>query len=194
MNHIGRKLYHVIGGTGLLSIYYLFDRERALLLYAILFAAALAFDAMRLAVPGVNRFVFRHFGDFIRKKEQDRLTGTAYYIIGVGMSFAVFSRPAATAAICFLIFGDAAAATIGERYGKSKIGGKSLEGTAAFIVAALAAGGFLSSIGLGTAAWVMLAGALVAAGTELLSLPVNDNLVIPVISGAVMQFLINFAR
>jgi dolichol kinase len=40
----------------------------------------------------------------------------------------------------------------------------------------------------------MLLGALVAAGIELLTLPVNDNLVIPVIAGAVMEFALRWAR
>lgn len=193
MNHLGRKLYHVTGGAGLLSVYYLLGREQALLFYAVFFIAVLGLDILRIEVPNINTFIFSRFGSFIRKSEKQTLTGTAYYVIGIGLTFLVYSRAAATVAICFLIFGDVAATTIGERFGKTKIGSKSLEGTAAFVIAAFAVGGVLYSIGLGTALWVMIPGALVAAGVELLTLPVNDNLVIPVVSGGVMEFLLRAA-
>jgi dolichol kinase len=35
--------------------------------------------------------------------------------------------------------------------------------------------------------WVMVLGALVAAGVELLTLPINDNLLIPLAAGGVME-------
>jgi len=38
-------------------------------------------------------------------------------------------------------------------------------------------------MGSGTNPWVMVLGSLVAAGVELLPLPINDNLVIPIVSG-----------
>jgi len=187
MNHVGRKLYHLLGGVGLLLLYSAMGRDRALLFYAILFVIVLGLDIMRLTVPAVNSFIFTRFSSFIRKNEAHKLTGTSPYILGIGLSLYAFSQPVATAAICFLAFGDVAATTIGERYGKTRIGDKSWEGTAAFVVAALAVGGILLLIGAGTNPWVMVLGALVAAGVELLTLPLNDNLVIPVVSGGVME-------
>src|SRR5574337_458736 len=161
MNHLGRKLYHMLGGLGLLSLYYLLGRDRALAFYAVLFCVVLAVDITRLKAPGFNRFVYARFGGFIRRNEENKLTGTAPYVLGIGLSFLLFPAAIATAAVCFLAFGDVAAATIGERYGKTKLADKSLEGTIAFVVAAAAAG-------------------------LLLPLPVNDNLIIPLVSGGVM--------
>jgi dolichol kinase len=40
----------------------------------------------------------------------------------------------------------------------------------------------------------MVLGALVAAGVELLTLPVNDNLVIPIVSGGIMELALRLAR
>jgi len=194
MNHIGRKLYHLIGGVGLLSLYSIMGRDRALVFYAILFFIVLGLDIIRLAVPAVNNFMFTRFTSFIRKNEEHKLTGTAPYILGIGLSLYAFSQPVATAAICYLAFGDVAATTIGERYGRTKIGNKSLEGTAAFVIASLAAGGVLLLIGLGTNPWVMVLGSLAAAGVELLTLPINDNLVIPIVSGGVMELALRFFR
>ena len=189
MKHIGRKLYHILGGLGLLSLYYVLGRERALLLYAVLFVVVLTGDILRLTVPEVNRFIFRWFGSFIRSNEEHKLTGTAPYVLGIGLSLYLFPIALATAAICFLAFGDVAATTIGERFGKTKIGGKSLEGTIAFVVAAAGIGLLLPFAGIPVMYGIVLAGAIVAAGVELLPLPVNDNLVIPLVSGGVMVLL-----
>jgi len=194
MNHIGRKLYHLFGGIGLLSLYYILGRNRALAFYGIFFLVALGLDILRLTVPVLNRFIFIRFKSFIRTNEEHRLTGTAPYILGIGLSLYFFSSEVATAAICFLAFGDVAATTIGERYGKTKIGAKSLEGTAAFIVAALGAGLLLSFLGLQLFPWVLVLGALVAAGVELLPVQVNDNLMIPLISGGVMELALRSAK
>jgi glycerol-3-phosphate acyltransferase PlsY len=194
MDHIGRKLYHLMGGVGLLSLYYLMGRDRALAFYTVLFVTVLGLDIIRLAIPAVNRFIFTWFGSFIRRNEEHKLTGTAPYILGIGLSLYFYATPVATVAICFLAFGDMAATTVGERYGKIKIGDKSLEGTTAFAVAAICAGLLLMFAGVHLLTWVTILGALVAAGVELLPLRINDNLVIPIVSGGVMELAVRMAR
>jgi len=189
MKHIGRKIYHLAGGLGLLSLYYLLGRERALLVYAALFVLVLALDVMRLNVPAINRFLFTRFRSFIRTNEEHKLTGTAPYILGIGSTLYLYRTDLATLAICFLAFGDVAATTIGERFGKTKIGNKSLEGSIAFVIAAVLAGFLLSLAGVSVMHGLILAGAIIAAGVELLPLPVNDNLVIPLVSGGAMALL-----
>src|SRR5512136_497313 len=141
MRHIGRKLYHLFGGLGLLSLYYFLGRRDALLCYGVLVLAVLAVDITRLRVPAFNQFIQSRFGSFIRKNEANKLTGTAPYVLGIGLSLALYRTDIATAAVCFLAFGDVAATTVGERYGKTKISGeKSLEGTLAFVAIAAAVG------------------------------------------------------
>ncbi|MCK9419528.1 MAG: hypothetical protein M0R70_09145 [Nitrospirae bacterium] len=187
MKQIGRKLYHLVGGVGLLSVYYVLGRKQALLFYAALFLLILAIDGARLMIPAWNRALFARFGSFIRKNEEHRLTGTAPYVLGIGLSLYAYSTPVASAAICFLVFGDVAATAIGERFGKTKIGDKSLEGSLAFIVAAAVSGLLLSLWGVHLPVGVMLLGVLVAAGVELLTISMNDNLLIPLMSGGIME-------
>jgi dolichol kinase len=190
MRHLGRKLYHILGGLGLLSLFFLLGRDRAFITYALLFCLVLAADVVRLKVPAVNRFVYARFGSFIRKNEEQKLTGTAPYILGIASSLYLYPAGIATAAVCFLACGDVAATTVGERYGRTKIGKKSLEGTLAFAAAAAAAGLLVPALaGVPIMHGLVLAGAIVAAGVELLPLPVNDNLVIPVVSGGAMWLL-----
>jgi glycerol-3-phosphate acyltransferase PlsY len=193
MKHIGRKLYHLLGGVGLLSLYSILGRRQALLFYTGLFILILVIDGARLVVPAWNRFVFSRFGSFVRKNEENKLTGTAPYVLGIGLSLTAYSMPVASVAICFLAFGDVAATAIGERFGKTKIGDKSLEGTVAFIIAAAVSGVMLSLLGVSLPVWVMVVGVLVAAGVELLTLPVNDNLLIPLVSGGIMELSLRMA-
>jgi len=194
MKHIGRKLYHLVGGIGLLSLYYILGREHALTFYAVFFLIALGLDLTRLKIPAFNQFVFTRFGSFIRINEEHKLTGTAPYILGIGLSLYAYSPEVAAAAVCFLAFGDVAATTIGERYGKTKIGDKSLEGSVAFIIAALVSGLFLQIIGVYLPPGVMVLGAFIAAGVEIMPLPVNDNLAIPIVAGGIMELTMRFFR
>jgi len=187
MKHLGRKLYHLFGGLGLLAVYFILSRELALIFYAILFVIVLALDLVRLRVPAFNQFFFTRFGNIIRPNEATKLTGTPPYILGIGLSLFFFRTDVAAAAICFLAFGDVAASAVGERYGNLKIGEKSLEGTLAFIIAAAGSGLLLSMAGIALPTGIILLGTFVAAGVELLPLPVNDNLVIPLAAGGVMQ-------
>ncbi|MHB8845242.1 MAG: diacylglycerol/polyprenol kinase family protein [Nitrospirota bacterium] len=190
MKHIGRKLYHLLGGLGLLSLYYLLGRQQALICYGGLIAVVLAVDITRLRVPAFNQFIQTRFSSFIRKNEANKLTGTAPYVLGIALTLLLYRTDIATAAICFLAFGDVAATTVGERYGRTKISGeKSLEGTMAFVAAAVLSGVLLNFAGIHLMHGLILAGAIVAAGVELLPLPVNDNLVIPVVSGGVMELI-----
>ena len=182
-------MYHILGGLGLLSLYYLLGRERAFFVYIVLFCVVLAADLMRLKIAAVNRFVYERFGSFIRKNEEKKLTGTAPYILGIASSLYLYRTDIATAAICFLACGDVAATSIGERYGRTKIGQKSLEGALAFVVAAAAAGLLLPFIGVPIMHGLVLAGAVIAASVELLPLPINDNLVIPLVSGGAMTLI-----
>ena len=190
MKHIGRKLFHLLGGLGLLSLYYLLGRQNALIFYGLLIAVVLAVDITRLRVPVFNQFMQSRFSSFIRKNEANQLTGTAPYVLGIGLSLLLYRTDIATAAICFLAFGDVAATAVGERYGRTKISGKkSLEGTLAFVAVAVTVGFLLPLSGIHLMYGIALAGAIAAAGVELVPLPVNDNLVIPLVSGGVMELI-----
>jgi diacylglycerol kinase (CTP) len=190
MKHLGRKVFHLLGGLGLLALYALLGREQALWSYTVLAGIVLLLEIARLRSPAFNRMLFARFGSFIRKSEERRMTGTVPYLLGVGLSLLFYRVEIAAAAVCFLAFGDVAATAVGERFGRTKIAGeKSLEGTLAFIAAATASGLLLAVVDIHLMRGIILAGALTAAFAELLPLPLNDNLVIPLASGGVMELI-----
>lgn len=190
MKHIGRKLYHLLGGLGLLSLYFILGRERALWIYIVLAGGVLIVEVARLRVPSFNRYFFAQWGSFVRESERERMTGTMPYVLGIGLSLLLYRTDIATAAICFLAVGDVAATTVGERYGRTKlVGQKSLEGTLAFFGAAALAGIALNLAGIHLMHGLLMAGALTAAAVELLPLPLNDNLTVPLASGGAMELI-----
>ena len=190
IRHAGRKLYHVLGGLGLLAVWFALGRPRAFHAYGALLAAALLFDAARFASPRLNAWAMASLRGFLRPGEERKLNGTPPYVGGVALTLLLFPEPAAVAAVLFLVVGDVSATTVGERWGRRKVGAKSLEGTAAFFVAASLAGFTARAFLHGPGPGAILAGAWCAALVELF-LPrfANDNLVVPIAAAFAMTLL-----
>jgi dolichol kinase len=188
--HPGRKLYHVLGGLALLAVWFALGRPRAFYAYAALLGGALLFDLARFALPRFNAWAMANMREFLRPGEERSLHGSPAYILGVSLTLLLFPEPAAVAAVLFLVAGDVSATTVGERFGRHKVGTKSLEGTAAFFIAACAAGLAARALLHGPSAGAIIAGAWCAALVELL-LPrfANDNLAIPIVAALAMTLL-----
>ncbi len=192
MKHPGRKIYHLAGGLVISAAYIALGRERGLPALAALTAIATAIDISRLVFPRFNDLMFRRLGAFIRDSEKHTVTGTPWYLMGMLGAYLLYSLPVAVCSIIFLACGDVSATIIGERWGTIKISGvKSLQGTIAFFLAAFICGAIAGSYWQGLPLSVVAAGALTAAVVEILPLKINDNLSIPIISGAVMQALMH---
>ncbi len=127
------------------------------------------------------------FSSMIRKHEQDGdLTGASYILLTASATVALFSKPVAIAAISFIIVGDAAAALIGRRFGRTKIGNKTLEGS----LGCLAATALVAIFTPGISLQVALLGALVATVVEAWPMGVDDNVSVPLLSGLAMTMFI----
>lgn len=164
-------------------------RVETLAAISLIFAVDLAIEIVRLRSPSVNDRFVRMAAPLLRPAEHGKISGTPPFLAGCLAAAVLFPLPVAIAGILFLTFGDVAATTVGEQFGRTRIGAKSLEGTAAFLAASvlvsLGVTLFSSTPPLGA----LVAGAATAAAVELLPLPVNDNFTIPVASAAVMHLL-----
>jgi len=186
----GRKLYHLLGGGLLLAVYHLLDPIPALLVYAALFAGILLFDLARLRLPAFNEWALARMGTLLRPGEAATISGSPSYVLGVALTVYLFDLPVATAAVLFLAVGDVSASIVGEAWGRTRFLGKSLEGTAAFVAAAIAAGLAARLFSPGIPLPVLAAGAVTAAAVEALTPKgLNDNLTIPLAAGGVMTLL-----
>jgi dolichol kinase/phosphoserine phosphatase len=109
-----------------------------------------------------------------------------YYAFGILFTLLVFPFPASAAAIAIFALGDSTASIFGGLIGKrlpyNK--GKTLEGSlSGFVFAFLAGCLFVSP-------WIAAVGAAVAMFVEYLPLPINDNVMIPVVTAAVLMLLV----
>ncbi len=121
---------------------------------------------------------------------QSELRGFAvaplYFAFGILFTLIVFPHPASYAAVAMFCLGDAAASLFGGLISTSLPfnKGKTWEGSVAgFFLAFLAGAFFVSPI-------FALIGAAIAMAVEVLPLPINDNVLVPVITGAALTLLI----
>jgi dolichol kinase/phosphoserine phosphatase len=109
-----------------------------------------------------------------------------YYALGILLTLLIFPFPASAAAIAIFALGDSTASIFGGLLGKrlpfNK--GKTLEGSLAGFVFAFLAGCLF------VPPWIAAAGAAFAMFIEYLPLPINDNLLIPTLTGVMLTLLI----
>lgn len=144
-------------------------------------------ETARRFSPAANRALMWVFRNVSHPHEAHRVNSSTWYVTALAC-LALTGDPAiCAAAVAILGVGDPAAAVIGRRFGSvSLVGGRSLEGTLAFVAfGALAAWGALSLWHPGTASLgLVLAATLPAALAELFSKRVDDNFTIPVAAAA----------
>lgn len=193
--HLARKFWHI--GTGLLGlaiveIFSLTQTQAAFILLAVAIVS-LATDLIRMKNDAVNEIVLKLMGPFMRKSEVHSLSGVPFFAFGTSMTLFFFSRDIAFLSVLFLIFADPIASLIGILYGKDKfLPNKSIQGSAAgfmtcFIITLSYAG---ITLGLQTEVFLfaIMAG-MIGSVSEMASVVVDDNLTIPLISGAGLTVL-----
>jgi len=123
----------------------------------------------------------------IRPHEKKNITGATYILGSSVITILLFDKPIAITAIAFIVLGDTAAAIIGRLWGKVKFKGKSLEGSISFFLAC----SVVALIVPGIPFWVKIAGAFTATIVEALISKIDDNLTVPIASGAIMQLIVS---
>ena len=102
---------------------------------------AVLLEVTRFGFGSANDLLLRYFGVFFKEKERQRVTGSTYLLIGTVGAFHFLDKTVAIIALLFLALGDPSAAMIGSRWGRLRVGGKTLEGSAAFLAVSLLVGG-----------------------------------------------------
>ena len=179
-----RKLWHLFGG--IIPLIYLFIlRERGTVLFflAPILLGFLLFDILRLKNAELNERIFNYLSTIILEKDRNQLSGSTYFLLSSFITILLFKREIAVVAILFMSLGDTVAAIIGNRFGKTAIFGKTLEGSLGCFIFCFFVSLFFFDI------WVSLGGALTASLIEILPLRLDDNLLIPPVSGAVLTLL-----
>lgn len=183
---IYRRLFHVVTTAAVALIALGLEREVMVAITASLTGAAVALELARRRFAGLNEWFMSRTSVLLKESESSRVLGSAYMAAAGLLVFLFFDKDLAILALLYIAVGDPLAGVVGKRYGRVRIGRKSLEGTLAFAVGAGGVGCALITAGLDVPYGVALAGAGAAALVELTPVPVDDNLTVPPIAGAVM--------
>jgi dolichol kinase len=161
-------------------IYAFISRETALYIILPITFIFVFLDALRLLSRQWNASFVRLFHRLMREGEDKRLTGSSSFLIGCSFSILIFQKPVAIMAILILIISDTIAYIVGKRFGRIFIFNKTLEGSLSFFFSALLIGVIFPTIPL----YVCILGAFTTTLAEALPLPIDDNIIIPLVAGA----------
>ena len=187
LREVGRKLIHLTILFAL-ALYLVIERtygkQTALLTIVGILVVFLILEYLRLEHGYVHSF----FEKFIRPKEQHSMYGAIFFLTGVIISLAVFDVRIAFAAILMATFGDLAASLIGKKFGQTRIfRDKTVVGFISEFVVNLVVGFLVLSPTY--AFYVTITMATVASVVETFVDELDDNFLIPVMSGFVGQIL-----
>ena len=180
-----RRLWHLVGGS-FFPVLALFIPTSALLIsLGAVTTLFVAWEITRLTFSNINQWMVTHLGVMLKREERFRLTGSTYLLLSSFAVFVLFDRYVAITSVLFLSIGDFMATVIGEKFGRRRIFGKSLEGSLACLVSCLLIGLVMSRISPVLVLPVAIAGAIPATLVELLPIPIDDNLTIPLFSAGI---------
>ena len=182
-----RRLFHLSAGS-LVPLGGIFlPRDELLIALGILTLLSLGLDLARFRLTWLNRYFLAWLAPLLKSGEDRHLTGATYLLLAGFAAFLWFSQPVAVLATFFLSLGDPAAALLGRPAPGPRFFGKSPVGTLALVSVALLVVAGLAVSSVVPYHWAFLVGAVVAGLVELMPFPLDDNLTIPLVSGAVMQ-------
>ncbi len=173
---VQRKAIHF--ATTLIPLYYYFTHDTLLVKWLTLFLAVgfLIADLLRLKFALARKIFLNIFGSMLKDTESlKRLTGATMLFIGMAATVFLFKERQAVPALLMVCLADPLAGIIGQWRGKSVFWEKTLEGSAAFYLTAAAIILIFTDY-----SWWGLVVSLMVTLLELLPLPLDDNLLIPV--------------
>ena len=176
-----RKSVHVLLSLVAAAVVWWLPSTTAAVILAAAAAAALSVEALRLASDRFGGLFLARLAPMLRPREAARLTGATSLAIGYTAAAVLLPGTPALAGILYVGIGDALAAVIGRRWGRHRFpGGKSVEGSLVFLGVTLGI-----TLALGASLPAAAGVALILTVLEAPSLPVDDNLFLP-LAGAVV--------
>ncbi len=185
-----RSFFHVLSAVGAAALVHALEPRTTAIVAGTAALAGWTMEAARRLSPAANRVMMGVFKHVAHEHERHRINSSTWYTTALLILSLTMPPLAVTAALLVLGVGDPMAGLIGRRWGRTKlVGGRSLEGSLAFV----AAGGIAAAVallliyptlGLGPVAALAGTAALAGALAELLVRKVDDNFSIPVAAGA----------
>ena len=185
VREISRKGIHIFNIIiPLFHIYILKDKIDMIIFLSAMVIFCFFIEIFRIQSSFISKFFKKYLFFMMRSFEkQGSLTGSTWVFVGALITIILIPQPFSLLALFFLAFGDSLAALVGMKLPFIKIGDKTLSGSIACFSMCLFVGLILNfEISL----VIILIGAFTATVVELISIKINDNISIPVLSGCAM--------
>jgi dolichol kinase len=188
---VSRKVLH-LASAAIPTVYLLVERPLMLCLLLPCVLIAIVVETLRFASPRFAAGFRTAVGFMVRAVEWQRLTGATYVLVASILAVYLFPKPVAIAALFIMSVSDSAASLMGITFGRTRFLGKSLAGSGSFFVTAVAILGLhwpaAKGVGVLVACVATLAEAIPTVKLGLFEL--NDNLTVPLLTGAALVALL----
>lgn len=178
-----RKFLHLL--TAILPILFIYiSRKEMLFLLLGLTLVSYLIDILRLEIKPFGRIFYSIFEKLLWEKERKIFTGASTYLLSAFLSVFLFSKTIAIVSLLFLSLGDTVAYFVGTKFGRLVLfREKTLEGSLSCFLICILVSLFIRDL----PPVVTIAGAVGASLVELFPFGVDDNLMLPLISGLLME-------
>ena len=186
-SEFARKSIHISNAIIPLSYLYLFqDKIDMIIILAFFLVLCFFIEIARQENYLVSIFFSKRLSFMMRDLEKKgEITGATWVFVGALFTILLIPYPYSIYALLFLSVGDTFAAIIGMKFPFIRVGGKTISGSISGFIACVIAG---LIIDISISYQILLFGAFMAMLIELLPLPINDNVSIPIFSGLSMYY------
>lgn len=189
-NHL-RSVTHAVFACWAISVLWYFEDRTSLVLGMIPWIGFAAItETVRSRSPRFNAAIMRVFSPVAHPHEHHRINSATWYAGALFILAIADVDPASAIALATLGFGDPTAALVGRRFGRTTlINGRTLEGSAAFVVAGSLAAFVVvqllyPALPMAPVVLACVVGSIAGAVAELISRRVDDNFSIPLTAAA----------
>lgn len=186
LNEFRRKFIHFL--TIFIPIFYCTESssKRILILLSFILFFVFIFEFIRFRNLHLNIKILKIFNGLTRKEERIGLAGYTYLLLSSILTIILYEKVIAITSLLFVIIGDYCAALIGKSLGRNTLFKKTLEGAiACFIICFIISNFFFGYK-------IALISSFFATLIEVLPLPINDNLIMPLFSGLIIKICLSF--
>ena len=186
-NEITRKILHLF--SSIIPLGYLWvvqDKEIMVMLIGCLSLIAILLEIGRQKLNFIQPTFNKWFNIMIRENEfQGNLTGATWLLFGSLVTIFSFPMRIAILALLYMSVGDSFAALVGKSFPIGKLWNKTLSGTLAGTLSCILVGFWINE---SLPQEIIILSAVGAMLVELIPLPLNDNVTIPLTAGLIMTY------
>ena len=180
-----RKIIHIFNLViPFTYLFFLESRFQVLRILVPLTLFAIVIEYLRVRSAVIKKIFNNFLTPMLRIHEMNgKYTGATWVFIGSTLTIAIFPKEIAVISLVYMSLGDTIAGLIGRKFGKTNFYNKTIEGSLAGLIVCLLSG-YLVNLTLPLV--VVFSGAFAAMFIELMPIPIDDNLSVPLFGGTIM--------